>query len=95
MDAAMKLEKMLTLHIPNLMSILTILLDNEEVVIGSNQNACFPSEVCPSVPQFIMQVLNGKGENSKWNNRILHKTREVTDKPIPPCSCLQTIDCRI
>lgn len=70
-----------------------ILLDNEEVVIGSNQeNASYPSGLCaertaiyyagakyPDVKILIM-ALTASSQN------------QVTDKPIPPCgACRQAI----
>ncbi len=70
-----------------------ILLDNDEVVIGSNQeNACFPSGLCAERTAIYYA-------GAKYPKAIILRMaitassqNQVTDKPIPPCgACRQSI----
>ena len=70
-----------------------ILLDNDEVVIGSNQeNACFPSGLCAERTAIYYA-------GAKYPKAIILRMaitassqNQVTDNPIPPCgACRQSI----
>ena len=70
-----------------------ILLDNDEVIIGSNQeNACFPSGLCAERTAIYYA-------GAKYPKGIILRMaitassqNQVTDKPIPPCgACRQSI----
>lgn len=70
-----------------------ILLDNEEVVIGSNQeNACFPSGLCAE--RTAIYYAGAKYPKAKILRMVITASsqNQVTDKPIPPCgACRQSI----
>lgn len=70
-----------------------ILLDNEEVVIGSNQeNASYPSGLCAE--RTAIYYAGAKHFNSKILKMALSASsqNQVTDTPIPPCgACRQAI----
>ena len=70
-----------------------ILLDNKEVVIGSNQeNAAYPSGLCAErVAIFQAGAVYPKAKILKMAITA-GSTNSVTSKPIPPCgSCRQSI----
>jgi len=70
-----------------------ILLDNDSVVIGSNQeNACFPSGLCAE--RTAIYYAGAKYPNAKILKMAITASsqNQVTDKPIPPCgACRQAI----
>ena len=70
-----------------------ILLDNNEVVIGSNQeNACFPSGLCAE--RTAIYYAGAKYPKAKILKMVITASsqNQVTDKPIPPCgACRQSI----
>lgn len=70
-----------------------ILLDNEEVVIGSNQeNASYPSGLCAE--RTAIYYAGAKYPDAKILKMALTASsqNQVTDKPIPPCgACRQAI----
>ena len=70
-----------------------ILLDNDEVVIGSNQeNACFPSGLCAE--RTAIYSAGAKYPKAKILKMVITASsqNQVTDKPIPPCgACRQAI----
>lgn len=70
-----------------------ILLDNDAVVIGSNQeNACFPSGLCAE--RTAIYYAGAKYPKAKILKMAITASsqNQVTDKPIPPCgACRQTI----
>ncbi|MDP5081970.1 MAG: cytidine deaminase [Winogradskyella sp.] len=70
-----------------------ILLDNNEVILGSNQeNACFPSGLCAE--RTAIYYAGAKYPNSKILKIAITASsqNQVTDKPIPPCgACRQAI----
>jgi cytidine deaminase len=70
-----------------------ILLDNDAVVIGSNQeNACFPSGLCAE--RTAIYYAGAKYPKAKILKMVITASsqNQVTDKPIPPCgACRQTI----
>ncbi|REG85157.1 cytidine deaminase [Winogradskyella sediminis] len=70
-----------------------ILLDNDSVVIGSNQeNACFPSGLCAE--RTAIYYAGAKYPNAKILIMAITASsqNQVTDKPIPPCgACRQSI----
>jgi len=70
-----------------------ILLDNEEVVIGSNQeNASYPSGLCAE--RTAIYYAGAKYPDAKILIMALTASsqNQVTDKPIPPCgACRQAI----
>ena len=70
-----------------------ILLDNNEVIIGSNQeNACFPSGLCAE--RTAIYYAGAKYPNAKILKMAITASsqNQVTDKPIPPCgACRQAI----
>lgn len=70
-----------------------ILLDNNEVVIGSNQeNACFPSGLCAE--RTAIYYAGAKYPNATILKMAITASsqNQITDKPIPPCgACRQSI----
>ncbi|NRD20969.1 cytidine deaminase [Winogradskyella eckloniae] len=70
-----------------------ILLDNNEVVIGSNQeNACYPSGLCAE--RTAIYYAGAKYPEAKILKMAITASsqNQVTDQPIPPCgSCRQSI----
>ncbi|GAB4157913.1 MAG: cytidine deaminase [Winogradskyella sp.] len=70
-----------------------ILLDNLEIVIGSNQeNASYPSGLCAE--RTAIYYAGAKYPNAKILKMALTASsqNQVTDSPIPPCgACRQTI----
>ena len=70
-----------------------ILLDNNEVVIGSNQeNASYPSGLCAE--RTAIYYAGAKYPHAKVLRMAITASsqNQVTDKPIPPCgACRQTI----
>jgi len=70
-----------------------ILLDNDEVVIGSNQeNACFPSGLCAE--RTAIYYAGARFPSAKVQRMVITASsqNQVTDKPIPPCgACRQAI----
>ena len=70
-----------------------ILLDNDEVVIGNNQeNACFPSGLCAE--RTAIYYAGAKYPNTKILRMAITASsqNQVTDKPVPPCgACRQSI----
>ncbi len=70
-----------------------ILLDNKEVVIGSNQeNASYPSGLCAE--RTAIYYAGAKHPNAKILKMALTASsqNQVTDFPIPPCgACRQAI----
>lgn len=70
-----------------------ILLNNKEVIIGSNQeNASYPSGLCAE--RTAIYYAGAKYPDSKILKMALTASsqNQVTDKPIPPCgACRQTI----
>ncbi|WP_179345382.1 cytidine deaminase [Winogradskyella ursingii] len=70
-----------------------ILLDNNKVVIGSNQeNASYPSGLCAE--RTAIYYAGAKYPNAKILKMALTASsqNQVTDKPIPPCgACRQAI----
>jgi cytidine deaminase len=70
-----------------------ILMDNGEVVAGSNQeNASYPSGLCAE--RTAIYYANAKYPNAKMQIMALSASSQtkVTDKPIPPCgACRQAI----
>jgi cytidine deaminase len=70
-----------------------ILLDNEEVVIGNNQeNACFPSGLCAE--RTAIYYAGAKYPKAKILRMAITASsqNQVTDNPIPPCgACRQSI----
>jgi cytidine deaminase len=70
-----------------------ILLDNKEVVIGSNQeNASYPSGLCAE--RTAIYYAGAKHPNAKILKMALTASsqNQVTDSPIPPCgACRQAI----
>ncbi|WP_407557256.1 cytidine deaminase [Winogradskyella sp. 4-2091] len=70
-----------------------ILLDNNETVIGSNQeNACYPSGLCAE--RTAIYYAGAKYPKAKILKMAITASsqNQVTDKPIPPCgSCRQSI----
>ncbi|GAB5565770.1 MAG: cytidine deaminase [Winogradskyella sp.] len=70
-----------------------ILLDNNEVVSGSNQeNASYPSGLCAE--RTAIYYAGAKYPNAKIIKMALTASsqNQVTDKPIPPCgACRQAI----
>ncbi|WP_394353365.1 cytidine deaminase [Winogradskyella litoriviva] len=70
-----------------------ILLDNNEIVIGSNQeNACFPSGLCAE--RTAIFYAGAKYPNAKMLKMAITASSQsqVTDQPIPPCgACRQSI----
>jgi len=71
----------------------SILLDNNEVVIGSNQeNACFPSGLCAE--RTAIYYAGAKYPKAKMLKMAITASsqNQLTDKPIPPCgACRQAI----
>ncbi len=70
-----------------------IYLDNDEVVIGSNQeNASYPSGLCAE--RTAIYYAGAKHPNEKILKMALTASsqNQLTDKPIPPCgACRQAI----
>lgn len=70
-----------------------ILLDNNEIVIGSNQeNASYPSGLCAE--RTAIYYAGAKYPNAKILKMALTASsqNQVTDAPIPPCgACRQSI----
>ena len=70
-----------------------ILLDNNEVVIGSNQeNACYPSGLCAE--RTAIYYASAKYPKAKILKMAITASsqNQLTDKPIPPCgACRQSI----
>ncbi|MFK7833011.1 MAG: cytidine deaminase [Winogradskyella sp.] len=70
-----------------------IWLDNNEVIIGSNQeNACYPSGLCAE--RTAIYYAGAKYPKAKILKMAITASsqNQVTDKPIPPCgSCRQSI----
>ncbi|WP_369996569.1 cytidine deaminase [Winogradskyella sp.] len=70
-----------------------IYLDNDEVVIGSNQeNASYPSGLCAE--RTAIYYAGAKHPNAKILKMALTASsqNQLTDKPIPPCgACRQAI----
>ena len=70
-----------------------ILLDNNEVVIGSNQeNACYPSGLCAE--RTAIYYAGAKYPKAKILKMAITASsqNQLTDKPIPPCgACRQAI----
>lgn len=70
-----------------------ILLDNNEVIIGSNQeNASYPSGLCAE--RTAIYYAGAKYPEAKMLTMALTASskNQVTDKPIPPCgACRQAI----
>jgi cytidine deaminase len=70
-----------------------ILLDNEEVVMGNNQeNACFPSGLCAE--RTAIYYAGAKYPKAKILRMAITASsqNQVTDNPIPPCgACRQSI----
>ena len=70
-----------------------ILLDNNEIVIGSNQeNACFPSGLCAE--RTAIFYAGAKYPKAKILKMAITASsqNQITDKPIPPCgACRQSI----
>ena len=70
-----------------------ILLDNNEVVIGSNQeNACYPSGLCAE--RTAIFYAGAKYPKAKILKMAITASsqNQITDKPIPPCgACRQSI----
>lgn len=70
-----------------------ILLDNGEVIIGSNQeNASYPSGLCAE--RTAIYFAGAKYPKSKIQKLVISASsqNQVTDKPIPPCgACRQSI----
>ena len=70
-----------------------ILLDNEEIVSGSNQeNASYPSGLCAE--RTALYYAGAKYPNAKMLIMALTASskNQITDKPIPPCgACRQAI----
>ncbi|WP_340154461.1 cytidine deaminase [uncultured Winogradskyella sp.] len=70
-----------------------ILLDNNEVVIGSNQeNACYPSGLCAE--RTAIYYAGAKYPKAKILKMAITASsqNQITDKPIPPCgACRQSI----
>lgn len=70
-----------------------ILLDNDEVVIGNNQeNACFPSGLCAE--RTAIYYAGAKYPKAKILRMAITASsqNQVTDKPVPPCgACRQSI----
>lgn len=70
-----------------------ILLDNNEVVIGSNQeNACFPSGLCAE--RTAIFYAGAKYPKAKMLKMAITASSQsqITDQPIPPCgACRQSI----
>ncbi|QNK76237.1 cytidine deaminase [Winogradskyella undariae] len=70
-----------------------ILLDNNEVVIGNNQeNACFPSGLCAE--RTAIYYAGAKYPKAKMLKMAITASsqNQITDKPIPPCgACRQAI----
>lgn len=70
-----------------------ILLDNDKVVIGNNQeNASYPSGLCAE--RTAIYYAGAKYPNAKILKMVLTAAsqKQVTDKPIPPCgACRQAI----
>ncbi|WP_299125712.1 cytidine deaminase [uncultured Winogradskyella sp.] len=70
-----------------------ILLDNNEVVIGSNQeNASYPSGLCAE--RTAIYYAGAKYPNAKILKMAISASsqNQVTSKPIPPCgACRQSI----
>ncbi|WP_296386105.1 cytidine deaminase [Winogradskyella sp.] len=70
-----------------------ILLENDEVVIGSNQeNACFPSGLCAERTAIYYAGAKYPGTKILMLAITASSQNQVTDKPIPPCgACRQSI----
>lgn len=70
-----------------------ILLDNYEVIIGSNQeNACYPSGLCAE--RTAIYYAGAKYPKAKILKMAITASsqNQITDKPIPPCgACRQSI----
>lgn len=70
-----------------------ILLDNNEVVVGSNQeNASYPSGLCAE--RTAIYYVGAKYPNAKILKMAITASsqNQVTDSPIPPCgACRQSI----
>lgn len=70
-----------------------ILLDNNEIVIGSNQeNACFPSGLCAE--RTAIFYAGAKYPKAKMLKMAITASSQsqITDQPIPPCgACRQSI----
>ncbi|MUU79594.1 cytidine deaminase [Winogradskyella endarachnes] len=70
-----------------------ILLDNGEVVIGSNQeNACYPSGLCAE--RTAIYYTGAKYPQAKILKMAITASsqNQITDQPIPPCgACRQAI----
>jgi cytidine deaminase len=70
-----------------------LLLDNGEVIIGSNQeNASYPSGLCAE--RTAIYYAGAKHPNAKILKMAISASsqNQVTDKPIPPCgACRQAI----
>ena len=70
-----------------------ILLDNDAVVIGNNQeNACFPSGLCAE--RTAIYYAGAKYPKAKILKMAITASsqNQITDKPIPPCgACRQSI----
>ena len=70
-----------------------VLLDNGEVVVGSNQeNASYPSGLCAE--RTAIYYAGAKYPNAKMLKMAITASsqNQITDKPIPPCgACRQAI----
>jgi cytidine deaminase len=70
-----------------------LLLDNNEVIIGSNQeNASYPSGLCAE--RTAVYYAGAKYPNAKILKMAITASsqNQITDKPIPPCgACRQAI----
>ncbi len=70
-----------------------ILLDNNEVVIGSNQeNASYPSGLCAERTAIYYAGAKFPNATIKAMALTASSSNQITDKPIPPCgACRQAI----
>ncbi|MFP4847126.1 cytidine deaminase [Winogradskyella sp. PE311] len=70
-----------------------ILLDNNEIIIGSNQeNASYPSGLCAERTAIYYAGAKYPTNNILKMAITASSQNQVTDKPIPPCgACRQTI----
>lgn len=70
-----------------------LLLENDEVIIGSNQeNASYPSGLCAE--RTAIYYAGAKYPNTKILKMAISASsqNQITDKPIPPCgACRQSI----
>ncbi|WP_375238750.1 cytidine deaminase [Aurantibacter sp.] len=71
----------------------SLLLDNGEVVSGSNQeNASYPSGLCAERTAIYFAGATYPKANIVKMAIIAGSTKQITDTPIPPCgACRQTI----